>query len=231
MISRRVLLLTTICLAMSVAPAFAQIGLNVGTLTLGTTGSVNMGAFSGIITTSPDLVGTTAMIQTGFNGSSWNGVPGINSSAAAANGGRTALAPVSGAEWTGIGKAASFYGVAITDSTTLIQYTYTGDLNLDGSTGSPDSTILDGSINAINNLNPVTVCWTNGDINYDGSINGATDGTMMDGMINYQNNNGALPGLTMGGAGAGVASVPEPSIMVLGLLAVACFMGFRKFWN
>jgi hypothetical protein len=161
----------------------------------------------------------------GYAGGAWNG-PGINNKAAAADalpGGNAilALAMISGDDALNIIGMTTFQGHTIAATDSLILATTYGDADLSGVTNGDDYFYIDSSIDALNHGHPVLDSWANGDFNYDGVING-DDYFYIDSVIDYNNHHP--------GAAASAAAVPEPSTLILGLLALSCYFGIRKFW-
>jgi hypothetical protein len=115
-------------------------------------------------TTSP-IVSTRTFIAKGFHNGAWDGT-GITSTSA-----RAALD--SGAPRTAIGYAeastlgiTSFFGQTVDGTTVLLQYTLSGDANLDGVVNALDFNALASNFGAGSaNL------WTQGDFTYDGAVN------------------------------------------------------------
>jgi hypothetical protein len=106
------------------------------------------------------VAGLQSQVATGFNGGAWNGVGGINSSAAAAS------------TTTGIGVASnatlnqtSFAGVTgLTSSAVLLKYTYYGDSDLNGATTLDDFTLF------LNGYQTAGTTWLQGDYDYNGLV-------------------------------------------------------------
>lgn len=148
------------------------------------------------------------MVKSGFADFAWNG-PGINSSAAAANG-LTALAIVQnydadffpGGIWSSKAELTPDFDVPSwagpTVDTSLIKYTYYGDANLDGVV---DLTDIDNWLAGAG----TSKGWYFGDFDYSGTI----DLTDIDAWLAGQGGQGAPLG-----AGS-VSAVPEPSTLAL----------------
>ena len=89
-----------------------------------------------------------------------------------------------------------------------------GDANGDGKVDGSDVTILAGNWQAgVGSPNPETITWAMGDFNGDGQVDGS-DVTILAGNWQY-------------GVEAVAASVPEPSMMVLLLVALTTLMVYR----
>ena len=83
--------------------------------------------------------GVTGMIQTGLAGGTWAGSGIITSQSSAKVGGQflTTLA-VDSASDAGYGGTTTFGGQTVNRANTLVMYTYTGDMNLDGKINGDD---------------------------------------------------------------------------------------------
>jgi len=100
-----------------------------------------------------------ALLQSGYNGGSWNG-PGIDSSTAAlpANNTRYGLGYADGADGIVTG---------LSSGQIEIKYTLLGDVDLDGSVTGSDFTIL------ASNLGKEVNGWDQGDFQYTGAVTGS----------------------------------------------------------
>jgi hypothetical protein len=95
-------------------------------------------------------------------------------------------------------------GQPVTGTSTLVMYTYAGDLNFDGRVDAQDYGIIDNWVQF-----PGTSGYANGDINYDGVIDAADYG-VIDNTIQLQG-----PPIPAGGAAgglSGVTAVPESTL-------------------
>jgi hypothetical protein len=228
MISKRVLVIAAALLALSATSVMAQqVNVDdfiVNNLIITGNGQLNV-INSGIATTTP----TTTIrdyVVSGYAGGSWNGL-GINSKAAAddASGNAIlALGMVNGDDALNVLNLTNFQGHDVHLADSLILATTYGDADLSGVTNGDDYYYIDSSIDALNHGLTVAASWANGDFNYDGVING-DDYYYIDSVIDYNNHHGAAAS-----AAASAAVVPEPSTLIMGLLAFSCFIGIRKFW-
>ena len=138
-----------------------------------------LGAFNA---TAGSYDGVTGMIARASNWGAWD-QPGLRTTTDAARVAQIAtLAP---AEAAGVlflepGQTALWNGVTVDDTTVLVKYTYTGDLNLDGLIDGADYGIIDNYVQF-----PGTDGYANGDFNYDGVIDGADYG-LIDNAIQFQ---------------------------------------------
>jgi autotransporter-associated beta strand protein len=124
-----------------------------------------------------------------------------------------------------------FAGQTVTGATTLVMYTYAGDMNFDGLVDAADYGVIDNWVQF-----PGTDGYANGDLNYDGVIDAADYG-IIDNTIQLQG--APFPGVNdtwASGAGAsasaglsGVTAVPEPaSLSIVGLAAAALMRRRRR---
>jgi hypothetical protein len=185
----------------------------------------------------PPYEGMRQQLEAGFNGFGWDGTAGVTNSSAASSA-VTAGIPLYAIglqtvdEYKNFFGHASFFGVDVSsvsaDTWALTQYTYMGDADLNGLLNGDDYYYLDTSIDYVNNgSDPPVISWANGDFDFNGVING-DDFYWIDSVMDYANANwgGATPELPVGFAAA--AAVPEPATFVLVILALGCFLGFRK---
>ncbi len=145
-------------------------------LTVASTGSLDLGG-NDLIVRGGTTTTVAALAAAGYAGGAWNGVGGLDSSAANANAAHlTALAvvPASAAAST-----TAFDGQPIASTDVLVKYTYYGDTNVDGAVDLADYTRLDGGFIAGG------TDWSNGDFNYDKAVDGS-DYTLIDNAFNSQ---------------------------------------------
>jgi hypothetical protein len=104
-----------------------------------------------------------SQLASGYNGGHWNGV-GINSSHAAASGGKY-----------GVGLADGKDGIVagLPSGQVEVKFALYGDLNLDGVVNGTDFGLL-----AANFGKSITGGWDRGDLNYDGTVNGTDFGLL-----------------------------------------------------
>jgi hypothetical protein len=123
------------------------------------------------------------------------------------------LAPTATGTWS---------GQPVTGATTLVMYTYAGDLNFDGRVDAQDYGIIDNWVQF-----PGTSGYANGDINYDGVIDAADYG-IIDNTIQLQG--APIPSGTGAVAMgmAGVRAVPEPSSVTVLLLSPLLSLARRQ---
>ena len=157
--------------------------------------------------------GVTQLIQSGRNGGAWDG-DGIVTSMTAATGGNTltSLAVASNAD---LGYA-TFGGVSVGATDTLVMYTYTGDANPDGVINGDDYFQIDSAFPQLLHG------WMNGDFDYDGTING-DDYFLTDSNFSAQ----GAPFPTSAGLADSVTMVPEPAL-ALTAVAVIIFAPQRR---
>ena len=150
-----------------------------GTLSIGTTGQVDLGG-NDMIVHSNSLSSIVGEISQGFNagGTAWAG-NGLTSSAAAATR-NTAL----GVELNSPGSGTlvtTFDGQTVSSTDVLVKYTYFGDANLSGTINATDYQLTDNGFNGGGTPNG----WFTGDFNYDGVVNG-DDYALIDNAFNTQ---------------------------------------------
>jgi hypothetical protein len=131
-------------------------------------------------------------LMNGYNGGSWNGPAGINSSAAASNP-NYALGYADGSDNVVMGLLPGQIEIA---------YTLIGDANLDGAVNGSDFAILAA------NFNKAVNSWDQGDFNYDGSVNGSDFAALA---ANFNH----------GASGASVAIAPTSDMAALEAFATA----------
>jgi fibronectin type 3 domain-containing protein len=114
------------------------------------------------------LTTVEGQLQQAYDGGPWND-PGLTTSAARAEGGKTAL---------GFGEAstlglATFDGLTLGGNAVLVKYTVVGDTNLDGSVGLVDYNTL------LANYNGNGQPWTSGSVDYSGNVGLADYNTIL----------------------------------------------------
>jgi hypothetical protein len=260
MISKRVLLIVAALLVVSATSAMAATVITpnfyVNQLQLPSTGTLSLtdttnptASVYGLVTTNvqsstttyaPPLGGLENALSVAYDGGLWDGTAGALTNAtctatpaAGPNPAKYALAPLSGSQLTGLGYT-TFHGVDMTTqpATAIVQFTYTGDTNLDGAVDTTDFNTVKTSISRINaGTFTGTNDWRYGDLNYDGSID-TTDFNIVKKVISLQNASGSYPTLGTGAAAAVAgAPVPEPSMIVLSLVSLGFFLGFRRYFK
>jgi hypothetical protein len=175
--------------------------------------------------------GVHGLVQQGRGNGVWDGTSGITTSMTDATSGvLTSLATASGAELgLGPGDTMLFGGQTMTDTDTVVMYTWGGDADLNGDLNGDDYFFIDSNV-----INSGSVFgYTKGDFDYNGLING-DDYFILDSNITFQNSTGGDEGLIFWvraperGDGGGLAAVPEPaSIGVLGMAACS-LLGRRR---
>lgn len=198
-------------------------------------GALNLGAGSKLNLNSSNLIvdgnvsgswngsaytGVLGLVQTGRGDGSWNGASGITTGMTdATTGVFTTLAVATGAEIRGLGPAQTdvWCGQTINGNSTLVMYTWGGDADLNGELNGDDYFYLDSNILASQASpgNPTFLGFHNGDFDYNGELNG-DDYFVLDSNILQAQASSPFPTST----GAGLASVPEPSLLTLSLLLV-----------
>jgi MYXO-CTERM domain-containing protein len=163
-----------------------------------------------------DPISTIAgYVKTGYNGGTWNGPGGIDTSAPlTVNGLKYALGYADGKD----GKVSG-----LTSGQIEVMYTLAGDANLDGFVNGEDFTIL------ASNFNQNVTGWDQGDFNYDGTVNGE-DFTLLAANFNQGVSGGSSAGdiaaLDAFAAANGItlptssSSVPEPASGVMALFGM-----------
>jgi hypothetical protein len=156
-------------------------------------------------------------LQQGFNAGAWNGLGGIDTSAAQ-------LFPSYTLGYADSADPGNPAGLA--SGQIEIKFTLLGDANLDGSVNGSDFAILAANFNkAVNG-------WDQGDFNYDGAVNGADFANLA---ANF--NRGASQSAVSSGDGTALdtfaatngllADVPEPASIGLALMG-ASLLGMRR---
>jgi hypothetical protein len=171
---------------------------------LNNTGTIDVGGCGvvGYTGTSP-LPAISSQILSGYANGSWNGI-GIDSTPAG-----SVAADMNNSHKTGVGfgeastlgivGAGTFAGLAVTDSTVVIRYTYLGDSNLDQTVN-----LLD--LNAVaTNFGQNGKVWTDGDSNYDGTVNIQDFNNLAENFGSSMPASGAAPELG--------ALMPEPGVV------------------
>jgi fibronectin-binding autotransporter adhesin len=117
---------------------------------------------------------------------------------------------------SGLPLFSSFDGVSVDTNDAIVKYTYVGDVDLNGLLDATDfNAVLNGLTNNLTG-------WDNGDVNYDGVVNGSDWSLFLTAYTWY-----GTSGTPLSGGGEGGGSIPEPTS--LGLLAViAPLMGRRR---
>ncbi len=201
--------------------------INAGTVTAASTAALGSGPITvnggGLIFQSTGLSTVFALLQSGYNGGTWNGSTGINSTAAAGDTSHLhavgMLQPAS---------ATTFEGQPLGTGDVAVKYTYYGDANLDGKVDGSDYTLIDNGY-----MNGLTG-WQNGDFNYDGVVDGS-DYTLMDNAFNTQgaqlSAQIAAPNAIATAQIAGsfpAAAVPEPTTLALLAGGSLCILSRRR---
>jgi hypothetical protein len=194
--------------ALSIA-AGARLDLtNTKLITSSPAGSFNGAAYTGV----------QGEVARAYNFGSWD-QPGLMTSQADAGPaiGITTLGVATGEQIAFLAptETGTFAGQPITGASTIVMYTYAGDLNFDGLVDAADYGVIDNFVQF-----PGTDGYANGDFNYDGIID-AGDYGIIDNTIQLQ----GLPFATGSGASVGaVSAVPEPAVgFSLAMLASMTF--------
>jgi hypothetical protein len=133
----------------------------------GDVGASPIGAWNGA-----SYTGVTGMIARGYTFGDWTG-DGLVTTTAQARTGVTTLAVAEAArlfDLTGT-QTAMFSGQTVDATAVLVKYTYTGDVNLEGTLDGADYGVIDNWVQF-----PGTNRYENGDFNFDGVIDGADYG-------------------------------------------------------
>jgi hypothetical protein len=152
-----------------------------------------------------------------------NGFPiptGLGSSLAVIGAGAhayTTLAAVPNTDSFGLLRFATFDGLAVTATDTLVKYTYRGDTNLDGILDASDfNSVLSGITNALTG-------WDNGDLNYDG-VADLNDWSLFLSAYTYY----LASGTPLGSSSSPGAAVPEPASLALVATALPLLLRRRR---
>ena len=198
--------------AASIGSAHAATTVNaIGTLSIDPAASADLGAEALIVSVTP-FATVAGYVVAGSAGGAWTGF-GINSSVAAAAAFPTAIGVVNNADFG----VATFFGIAVSGTSTLARFTYYGDANLDGIVDLTDYAFTDaGFFGAGDN-------WLLGDYDYSGVVD-LTDYAFQD--AGFFGQGAPLDPSFSGGPGKG-GVVPEPSSVGL-LLIAALGMASRR---
>jgi unsaturated chondroitin disaccharide hydrolase len=151
--------------------------LETSALTLASTASLDLTGNDLIVHRgSPSTI--TPLIKQGYNpaGAPWKGATGITSSLAAGDTTHfSALGITLDTTASGTALYSSFDSQPVVTTDLLVKYTFVGDTNLDGKTDSSD-------LARVTARKSGATGWSNGDFNYDGTINGS-DLTLIDNAI------------------------------------------------
>ncbi|HEY4261102.1 MAG TPA: hypothetical protein VGM98_13110, partial [Schlesneria sp.] len=166
------------------------------------TGTLDLGSNHLVINYSgaSPLATIESEVISGFHNGDFNG-PGIRSSSASFSGAHPTA--VGYAEASAVGLTSGFNGVATDADTILLRFTSAGDADLNGTVDTDDFTRLGQNFNAAGAL------WSQGDFNYDGTVN-ALDVNLL--ATNF--------GQTMPAEPALGALVPEPTTLALCTVAI-----------
>jgi len=162
--------------------------------------------------------GVSGWIAAGRNGGGWSGSGIITSMSNAIGVAPLTTLAVAKAGDIGFGGTKTFAGQTVSPSDVLVMYTYAGDANLSGAIDGDDYFRID------NGFAAGLSGYENGDFNLDGTID-ADDYFMID--RNYVSQGTAF---SRAGALSGVAFVPEPGGILLGI-TIAWFIGRRRNLN
>jgi fibronectin-binding autotransporter adhesin len=172
-------------------------------------------------------------LESGYKNGTWNG-SGIVSSAAKSTPTFTALGVEENAvqnsrtgAYTSTPILSQWENITVALSDVLVKYTLMGDADLSGSVNASDYLLIDEGFES----NNVLTGWRNGDFNYDGVING-DDYSLIDNVYDLEgttkfNAVSAGPAEMIATDTAQITQVPEPTVSLIGLTAVA-FLGRRS---
>ncbi len=162
----------------------------VGSLSIGSTGKLDLGGNDMIVHNDPSGTNTFNDLAQGFNstGAVWSG-DGLASSVAAetsnmALGMEVNAVQDSNGNYTNAPLRTTFDNQTVSAGDVLVKYTFYGDADLDGQVTGDDYALIDNAFNSQSGAHPLSG-WFNGDFNYDGIING-DDYTLIDNAFNTQ---------------------------------------------
>jgi hypothetical protein len=170
--------------------------------------------------------GVQREVARAYNQGAWN-MPGLMTSQPDAGPtiGTTTIGVASAQQILFIAPTATgtWSGQPVTGASTLVMYTYAGDLTFDGRVDAQDYGIIDNWVQF-----PGTSGYANGDINYDGVIDAADYG-IIDNTIQLQGAPFFAGGANGDSIGGGITAVPEPAVGVsLAVLGSMKLLGRRQ---
>jgi hypothetical protein len=165
----------------------------------------------------------------GYYGTPWNN-PGYTSFIARDNTKQNTTYGINtGAQFlSSFGAGTQFFGADVTNNQILMRYSYQGDFNLDGAVdGSDIALMIDGLTHA---GNPAYMDYFHGDSNYDQSVDGSDIANLITGLSTQGTEALAYtpPSTVNWPTGGGISPVPEPSTIVLLILACVFGLAARK---
>ena len=150
------------------------------------------------------------------------------------------MVPVSVADYENVTGNSTFFGYNLSTlpaNAVLALITYVGDDQLEGIVNGDDYGPIDLAVYDYNHHLPMPVSsWVNGDVTLEARVNGDAYGPIDLAVYDYNHHIPYAPADVnlypsgMAGAG-GIKPVPEPSVLLLGFMALSCFIGLRKLWN
>lgn len=166
-----------------------------------------------------------------YNPQPWNG-PGYTSGLAKTNAKKnTTIGIMTGAQWIdpvhGYGPDTQFFGKTVTSNMVLMRYSYMGDFNLDGSVDNADIAQL---ITGLTNPGAAFQTYFYGDSDYDESVGNADIANLITGLTTAGTElpNWTPPYTDNWPTGGPITPVPEPSTIVLLILACTIGLAARK---
>jgi fibronectin-binding autotransporter adhesin len=193
-------------------PGLAAGTSKVSTITVNTSGKVDL-TNNGIVVTGMTPAAVRALVAAGRAGGAWNGANGIGSSLANNNGKAIGYALASEL----YSAPGTFLGQSFVLTDVVARYTLAGDNTLDGAVNFDDLLKLAANYNVSG-----SGTWAKGDYNYDGNMN------FDDLLLLAANYNTAVTGSLGGDWALAQASVPEPTVVSLGVLTAGLLLGRQR---
>ncbi len=166
-----------------------------------------------------------------YPGTAWNS-PGYTSYTARDNPTQNTTYGINtGAEFlSSFGAGTQFFGATVGNDQILMRYTYVGDFNLDGAVDISDINSLITGLTTPGAPGSASQVYFNGDSNYDEAVDISDINSLITGLTTQGTEPLAYtpPSTVNWPTGGGIAPVPEPSTIVLLILACAFGLAARK---